>query len=339
MIEQFAEFWRSQTTRLMAVYLVIIMAMSLSFSVSIYIFSVEQMDRQAPGRGFIDEIGELAPSDRLGSYLTQSVATAKQELLLRLYVLNFAVLMFGVVFSYLLARWSLDPIERNVAAQTRFVSDASHELRTPLTAIQVANEVALRRKKLTLAEARTILRANLDDVQRLQRLTTMLLQVAADEVPLSLQPVLARQLIEQAVAATAPDAKSRKVKVAVETVDSSIIAEADPDLAAQALTVLVDNAIKYSPKGQTVSLAANRRRGAVVLHVKDKGPGIAKKEQKRIFERFYRTDQARQRVGSGGYGLGLEIAQNIARHHGGSIELRSAPGRGSTFSLVLPAAK
>lgn len=338
MIEQIGEFWRSQATRLMAVYLLIIMAMSVAFSTSIYFVSVDQLNQQMPGSGFVDEMGQFVPSERIGGYLRQSVATAKQELLLRLYILNLVVLVVGAAFSYLLARWTLDPIERSVAAQSRFVSDASHELRTPLTAIQTANEVALRRKKLTLKEARETLQANLDDVQRLQRLTTMLLQVAADEMPLSLQPVPVSQLITAAIASTAQSAAQRKIKVEY-LADKNIMAEADPDAAAQALTVLVDNAIKYSPASQTVTLTAVRRRAVVAIQVKDNGPGIPKSEQKRIFERFYRTDQARQRTGAGGYGLGLEIAQNIARHHGGSIELRSAPGRGSTFSLVLPLAK
>lgn len=338
MIEQLGEFWRSQTTRLMAVYLLIIMAMSLAFSISIYFVSTEQLDRQIAPHELIDGTASFETTRQMELFLEQSVADAKQELMFRLYVLNIIVLLSGSAFSYALARWTLEPIERSVAAQTRFVSDASHELRTPLTAIQTANEVTLRRKRLTLAEARRVLQANLDDVQRLQRLTNMLLQVAADEMVLSLQPVAVVQLIKQAVNNTAPDASRRQVTLKY-SASKSLLVEADPDMSAQALTVLVDNAIKYSPKGETVVISAVKRRGSIVIRVKDHGPGIAKNEQKLIFERFYRTDQARQRSSAGGYGLGLEIAQNIARHHGGAIELRSTPGRGSTFSLVLPVAK
>lgn len=338
MIEQLGEFWRSQTTRLMVVYLAIIMAMSLAFSISIYLVTAEQLDRQSPGSAFVDETGEFALPDRLGAFLIQSVADAKEELVLWLYLLNLAVLVCGAAFSYVLARWTLDPIERNVAAQTRFVSDASHELRTPLTAIQTANEVALRRKKLTLKQARETLESNLEDVQRLQRLSSMLLQVAADDIRLSLQPVAVIKLVKQAISNTASDASARSVTVK-HTIDAKLLVEADPDAAAQALTALVDNAVKYSPEGGVVAISAIKRRGNVVIRVNDHGSGIAKKDQKRIFERFYRTDQARGRSGVGGYGLGLEIAENIARHHGGSIELRSTPGRGSTFSLVLPVAR
>lgn len=338
MIEQLGEYWRSQTARLMAVYIAIIMAMSLIFSASIYFISAEQLDRQAPASGYIDDAGLFTPSERIGSYLRQSVAEAKEELILRLYLLNLVVLICGAAFSYVLARWTLEPIERSMAAQTRFVSDASHELRTPLTAIQTANEVALRRKKLTLKEAKAILEDNLDDVQRLQRLTNMLLQVAADEMHLSLEPVAAKQLAKQALSSNLRDAKAKKVTIK-QSIDPKLLVEADPDAAAQALTALVENAVKYSPEGGVVSVAASRRRGNIVIQVIDNGPGIARVDQKRIFERLYRTDQARQREGAGGYGLGLEIAQNIARHHGGSIELRSSLGKGSSFSLVLPAAK
>lgn len=339
MIEQVGEFWRSQTTRLALVYLAIIMAMSISFSLSIYRISAEQLEQQLPGSAWSDERGAIEPSARTGMYLAASVQEAKKQLGLRLYILNLVMVVLGAAFSVLMARWTLEPIERNIGAQARFVSDASHELRTPLTSIQTANEVALRRKKLTLAEARQTLRDNLDDVQRLQRLSTMLLQVAADDMPLQREPLSVAQLAHRVIRATDTDARANSVTV-THTIDPQLLVEADEAAATQALTILVDNAIKYSPPDEAIAISAIQRRANIVIRVTDHGPGIAKADQRRVFERFYRTDQARQRSGAtSGYGLGLEIARKIARHHGGDIELRSALGRGSTFSLVLPAAK
>lgn len=333
MIEQISEFWRSQTSRLMLVYLLIIMVMSISYSTVIYITSVGQLERQIP------DSTNLTASDRISEYLQTLVSEGKQELIVRLYVLNLIMLIFGAAFSFMLARWTLEPIERNVESQTRFVSDASHELRTPLTAIQTSNEVALRKKKLSLSEARSVIEQNLSDVERLQRLTTTMLELVADDRPLNRLPTRIHDIVARSLTDVAPQALERRIKIDDQTTNKLV--SADIASATQALTILLDNAIKYSERKQAVRLTTQRlRRGTWAISVKDDGPGIDKDEQKKIFTRFYRSDTARSRQsGSGGYGLGLEIAQMIARRHGGSIELKSSPGKGSTFSLVLPSAR
>ncbi len=338
MIEQLSQFWRSQTSRLMLVYLAIIMVMSLSYSIVIYATSAHQLDRQLPRSGFIDEQGEFTPAERVGAYLRLQIAEGKQALIVRLYVLNLVMLVFGAAFSFVLARWTLDPIERNVEAQTRFVSDVSHELRTPLTAMQATNEVALRRKKLPLKDARAVIQSNLDDVQRLQRMTTTMLELVADDRPLATAPTNLHDIVAGSLTDIAPRALERDIAIDDQTKNECV--QADSASATQALTILLDNAVKYSDPGSTVTLATERlRRGTWAISVSDTGPGIDKDEQKLIFTRFYRGDTARTHTGSHGYGLGLEIAQMIARRHGGSVELESTPGQGSTFSLVLPAAK
>lgn len=137
----------------------------------------------------------------------------------------------------------------------------------------------------------------------------------------------------------APYAVERGITIDDQTKNKLVLA--DMASATQALTILLDNAVKYSPPKQTVKLTTKKlRRGSWAIAVEDNGPGIDKDEQKKIFSRFYRSDKARSRhQDSGGYGLGLEIAQMIARRHGGTIELKSTPGQGSTFSLVLPSAR
>lgn len=331
------EFWQSQTSRLMLTYLAIIMAMSISFSAIIYVASVEQLERQLPRDFYVDELGRFGPTPRVQAYIQEMIAAGKQELLIRLYVLNIIMLVFGAAFSFMLARWTLEPIERNIKAQTQFVSDASHELRTPLTAIQATNEVALRRKKLTLDEARETIQSNLDDVKRLQRMTSMLLELLNNRRNLVLVPTPVQDIVSQSMTDVAPSAMNRNITIDDQTDNIDVMA--CRETSAQALTVLLDNAIKYSPDDSTVTLKTKRQRNRIAIEVIDQGPGIAKDEQQRIFSRFYRGDESRTSNGSGGYGLGLEIAQNIAEAHDGTIELKSAPGKGSTFSLVLPAAK
>jgi two-component system sensor histidine kinase SenX3 len=124
------------------------------------------------------------------------------------------------------------------------------------------------------------------------------------------------------------------------TINGQPQALGDSELIEFALYNLVSNAIKYSPEGSKVEVLArlNTLLGLAFLEVTDQGAGIATEDQARVFERFYRAEGARQ-SGQSGLGLGLSIVREIARHHGGSVMLDSVPGRGSKFSLSLPAAE
>src|SRR5207247_3535202 len=104
-----------------------------------------------------------------------------------------------------------------------------------------------------------------------------------------------------------------------------------------ALANLLENAVKYSDQGQPVELVAQRSDGGVAIEVRDRGIGIPSREQERVFERFYRVDKARARA-TGGTGLGLSIVRHVAEGHGGTIEVESELGRGSTFTVTLPMA-
>lgn len=341
MIAQLAEFWYSQTSRLMLTYLAIIMAMSMSFSAIIYYASAEQLDRQLPSGlpsgYYVDDEGQFGPTPRVQAYIKSQITRGKHELLIRLYVLNLVMLVFGGAFSFILARWTLEPIERNLEAQTRFVSDASHELRTPLTAIQATNEVALRRKKLTLKEAKEVIQSNLDDVLRLQRMSAMLLELANNDREIFLAPTGVQDIVSIGLTNVAAGAVAKNISIDDQT--KNVLVMADAESAGQALTILLDNAIKYSPEGSEIVITCQKRRTCTEISVIDQGPGIEKSEQEKIFNRFYRSDTARTHDENAGYGLGLEIAQKLAKLHGGSIELVSSPGKGSTFTLVLHNAK
>ena len=120
-----------------------------------------------------------------------------------------------------------------------------------------------------------------------------------------------------------------------ETCDPGLTCRMSAPLIEQAITNLVDNAIKYSSSDTRVVVRGERRAGSVVLEVIDTGPGIAEEHQQRVFERFYRVDRARSRE-SGGTGLGLAIVKHIAQAHAGEVSLHSTPGRGCTFTLRLP---
>lgn len=338
MLEQFGQFWQSQTSRLTAFYLAIIMVMSLSFSTIIYFVSASHLDQQVAVQVYRDDNGEFAPVPRVYQYLQQQVLGAKNEMIFRLGILNIFVLLFGVALSYMLARKTLEPIERNVERQTRFVSDVSHELRTPLTAMKLANEVTLRQPKLRLGDARAALEANLDEVNRMQQMTTTLLELVADSVQLTPVPVAVQDSVAQAMTVAAPQAATKNISLDDTIANISVLADAGA--LTQALTALIDNAIKYSPTDSVVKITTKVTRWRMVrIEVSDSGQGIARDEQAKIFEHFYRSDAARSRTDGGGHGLGLSIARKLVQASGGTIEVASELGKGSTFTLQFPEAK
>ncbi len=132
------------------------------------------------------------------------------------------------------------------------------------------------------------------------------------------------------------EAESRGVRVVIEPSNHTVLG--DEELLFTAVRNLVDNAVRYGAQGGEVRVDTRTRRGQVEIRVTDDGSGITDTERERIFERFYRVDQARSR-NTGGTGLGLSIVKHIAANHGGNVHVRSIPGEGSTFMLRIPQAE
>jgi len=218
----------------------------------------------------------------------------------------------------------------------QFSADASHELRTPLTIMRGEIELALRNPK-NLEEYRAVLESALEEIMRMTAIIDNLLVLAkadqgryhADfsEVDLG---ALVRELYEDSEVL----AERKDIRVALrETADIRIVG--DRLRLRQLILNLIDNAIKYTPQGGTVTLALGREDGSARIEVSDTGIGIPADEQGKIFDRFYRVDKARSRE-LGGSGLGLSIAKWIAELHRGTITVRSSPHEGSTFTVLLP---
>jgi heavy metal sensor kinase len=227
----------------------------------------------------------------------------------------------------------LDRLHAAFEAQRRFVADASHELRTPLATIRGRSEVLLLSPTLD-TETREGLVMIRDEAGRMGRLVANLLLLAQGDQARA----IARRPVELDVllleVARQARALAQGVSVTISHEDQALV-RGDADLLKQLLLNLVDNALTYTPPGGHVDLALYVADGQARLAVGDTGPGIAPAELARIFERFYRLDRARSRR-SGGAGLGLAIARWIAEAHGGRIEVQSAVGQGSTFTVVLP---
>ena len=230
----------------------------------------------------------------------------------------------------------LDRLERGVREKHRLIADASHELRTPLAVMRAELDVSLRDAELA-PEAREVLESAREEVDRMSRTVDNLLTLAqVDEGRLELLTTRAslREVIEGAVRPLRPLAEARGVELIVEATD--VEAQADPQRLHQALSNLVENALKFTPSGGTVRVHDWRTGDEVGITVTDDGPGIPPEARAHLFDRFYRVDGARSRA-VGGSGLGLAICREIALAHGGHVWVESEEGQGSSFSLALPA--
>ena len=219
----------------------------------------------------------------------------------------------------------------------RFTADASHELRTPLTAIRSVGEVALQRS-LSPEAYREVIGSMLEEVDRLTRLVENLLlltRAEAGRIPLTRATVDLCELVAGVSDSLRVLAEEKNQEFTVELPGSCVV-ECDATVLRQGITNLLHNAIKFTPAKGIIRVAARSTvGGAAVIEVKDSGPGIPESDQQRVFERFYRVDQARS-TDTGGTGLGLAIARWAVEASGGRIELESVPGQGTLFRVVLP---
>jgi heavy metal sensor kinase len=234
----------------------------------------------------------------------------------------------------------LSRLERSFTSLRRFTADASHELKTPLTVLRSGIERAITHPKAP-PEVMQVLEEILVEVNRMAELVDALLTLArADEgrAPLHLEPVELEDVLSEVSETATFLGEQARVSVAVSAPPRPCTIALDRDRIRQLLMNLVSNAIKYTPQGGAVAIDCSRDAGQVVLSVRDTGVGIAPGDLPHVFDRFWRADQARSRTGQRpGVGLGLAISKWIVEAHGGTITVQSRPGRGTTFTVTLPA--
>jgi two-component system sensor histidine kinase ResE len=228
-----------------------------------------------------------------------------------------------------------------------FVANVSHELRTPLSMVQGYSEALLDDIASSPEERQQLVQVIHDESLRMGRLVKDLLDLArmeAGHIDLSLQQVDLHKLLERVHRKFAVLAKDRGVLLGPLQLSGDLtLHAADPDRLEQVLTNLLDNALRHTPAGSGVQLAAvyrpaPRSSGFVEVTVSDEGAGIPPDDLPYIFERFYKADKARKREsnGSGGTGLGLAIVRNLVEAHGGKIRATSELGKGTRFTITLP---
>ena len=308
--------------RLAGIYTLILLTVSIGFSVTFFSATDRELNRpfeprieMTRGRISLDE------NENFRTLMQQRDNEMRGNLLIFLVFINLGVLIFGALASYFLARLTLRPVQKNMEAQTQFVSDASHELRTPLTVLQMENEVALRDKSLDKKQLQGLVKSNLEEFGKLRELTDRLLKLSLEEKP-EITEIDVRELVNKAQARWQKLANQQKI--VIKNTAKSHKTQGNTEIFLEILSILLDNAIKYSPRGSTVVIG-NKNDD---VFVQDSGCGISDEDMPHIFDRFYRADKSR--VGNG-FGLGLPLAKRLAEQIGFKITVESNDDAGVTF--------
>jgi len=230
----------------------------------------------------------------------------------------------------------LDKLDVSFSSQQQLLQDISHELRTPLTILKGEMELALKRAR-SAEEYTATLQSGLEEIDRISRIVENLLVLSRfdnREVSLHLQQVR----LDELLAGIIDDLRllAEKNEIRIELSASPVQVAADELHLRRVFLNLIDNALKYTPPGGVIRISVSAGRGLALVRVADSGTGIPAENLPFIFDRFYRVDKSRSPEG---FGLGLSIARSIIEAHSGRIEVESAPGSGSAFTVALPIKK
>lgn len=315
------KLFTSATWKLAGWYLLILMTVSLLFSG--IIFSVARAEVDTRLRVFMNE-QIVWRTDKKESPDFDGVTTS---LLVSLAYLNAVVLLGGGVIAYILARRTLEPIEAAHEAQSRFVANASHQLRTPLAIMKAESELTLQSPRASKADLRQTLESNLEEVNRLNELATMLLELSRSECELNSST---EKFDLTQLTTTLVQSRPGADRVTISAPDTLRLTLHRPAVR-EIVAILLDNAFKHSPKRSPITVTLHAHKTTAHIAITNRGAGIEPADLPHIFERFYRGQERRD-----SYGLGLSLARQLTKALGGQLTATSTPGKTTTFTLIVP---
>ena len=278
---------------------------------------------------------DLAVGVRLRGESIRAVAHQRARRDLATLVVLDVLLLSGVLVVY----WSVRSEMEFVRLKSDFVSSVSHDLRTPLALIRMYAETLEMGRLRGEGKKKEYYATIVKETERLTRLVNNLLnfsRMEAGRKPYTLVPTDLNAVVREVMTSFAPHLAGRGLSP-VMALDASLPrVRADGEAVQEALFNILDNAVKYGAQGKYLRVATGtRQKGGAWIAVEDHGKGVPREYQEKVFETFFRV-QSQTEGGASGSGLGLAIARHIMEAHGGTIELKSAPGAGSTFTLVFP---
>ncbi len=287
-----------------------------------YFCSLIQM---GTGSSFL-EIVVLSPLQRLEQQI--------KEQRIRFLLIDIAAVILLGIFAWFFTGILLKPIAENQQKQAMFVAAASHELRTPLSVILSAAECC---RDAAPERQEGFIRTIYQEGLRVSSLVTDMLTLSQSDshrFPVRKEPTELDTLLMNSYEAFEPLARKKSIRLSLTLPDGALpLCNVDPERISQVIAILLHNAISYTPEQGRVELSLARHKERFAVSVQDNGIGISDADKKRIFDRFYRVEKSRNRKDH--FGLGLSIAHEIVKAHGGSIQVTDAEGGGSCFTVIL----
>ena len=311
-------FFRARL-KLTAMYVLILAIILFGFSIFLY-GSLERNLTDASEDNFPDV-------ETHHHFVKDTLASVQDEILL----IDLVILTAAAGASYILAGYTLRPIQRSVEAQKIFSENASHELRTPLTVMKNEAEVLLRDPNPTKERIHATLRSNIEEMDRLAQMARDLLALARSEnhaAPLE-EKVDISELAGRMTEKMRSVAEKKGLAVSL-SVGTPLYIRANRHGLERVMINLLQNAIEHTPGNGSVSVSVRKEKNNAEIKIVDTGVGIEEKDLPRIFERFYKGE------GAAGSGLGLSIVKELVKQHAGKIEVVSAKGKGTVVTVKLP---
>ena len=324
--------FRTTALRLTAWYLLIIVLISSLFSVVVYSITIDDLTNRMdhyesqimsnPSDFFV------SPSFNIHLFKNKQLDLAKKSIITKLIYIDSIVLCIGGFFSYLLARRTLRPIEQTNDEQATFVSNASHELRTPLATMKTEIEVAKRDPNLDKKTMLELINSNLEEVNKLTTLTSNLLKLSSNN-----KMELTRFSFSKMVSSIVErQNKINHSRIKLNMADDDLSLNANLESIRELVTILIDNAIKYSPSDSLITINILSKNHKVDFTIENSGRGIRQEDLPYIFDRFYR---GKETIKKSGQGLGLSLAKQIVELHNGELKVTSGLNQLTIFEFII----
>lgn len=309
----------SARLKLTAVYVLILGLILVVFSVVLY-------------KSFEGNLSDASEDTFSGieshhQFVEDTLSTVRNEILFT----DIIILLIAAGVSYVLADYTLKPIQRSMENQRKFSENASHELRTPLAVMKNDIEVLLRNPSPSKELTQETLRSNIEEINRMSKMTKDLLVIARAEnnADVAEEKLDIGTVVQVTADRLRPFAESKSIRLSV-SADSPLYVLGTTSALERVITNLLQNAIEYTPPNGSIMLSAKKSTDKVLVSVADTGVGIDAKDVSHIFERFYKGE------GATGSGLGLSIVKELIKLHGGEVSIESEKGNGTKISFSLP---